>query len=301
MPRTVMSSESTFAKMNPSMMPTSGGQPGAVMQGEREIGSGETRVQAVREHRARAADPLFRGLADQYKRAGPTIFHFRSVRAVPTNAVMWISWPHACITERFCPCVVFRRNRACKRQTGLLLDRQSVEVRAGPQRDALHRRLPRARGRARAEAGDVHRRAVGLVRCSGLAGRGCGGPAAATKVAAAAASTLSAAAPRARPARSPGRGRRSARTRTRPGGRPPGRGPPAAAPPPGSPPASTTWGRNGAPHHARELVGVRSPASATSRTGERWKSIAWSRWAKAWGCVPASGCSSASTPTARSS
>ena len=42
-----------------------------------------------------------------------------------------------------------------------------------------------------------------------------------------------------------------------------------------------------------------SPTSATSLVGERWKSIARSRWAKASGCLPAESAKRRKTPSAR--
>ena len=78
--------------------------------------------------------------------------------------------------------------------------------------------------------------------------------------------------------------RRSARRRTRRRGRPRAAGPRSSGTPSGSPPASTRCGRK-APRTTRSSASRSSPTSATSLTGARWKSSAWSRWPNACGCL----------------
>ena len=132
-----------------------------------------------------------------------------------------------------------------------------------------------ARPSARLAAGRGPASARRLAMVVGVARRR---PAAAMSAAAVSAAGMPA--PR---ARSPGAGRRSARTRTRRRGRPPRPRPSSSGTPSGSPPGEhdvRAEGGRAPPPPAGAVVGA---ARATSRVGERWKSSAWSRWAKAWG------------------
>ena len=80
-----MSTESTLARAEPAVMPTvPGGEVGAVVEREGEVGLGEAREQPVGEHRRRAAASLLGRLADDHQRAAPAVSgRCASSRAAP--------------------------------------------------------------------------------------------------------------------------------------------------------------------------------------------------------------------------
>ena len=68
-----------------------------------EVGLGEAGEEPVLEHRPGAADRLLGGLADEDEGAAPAAFRRAISAAVPTRAVMWTSWPQACMTGTSVP------------------------------------------------------------------------------------------------------------------------------------------------------------------------------------------------------
>lgn len=68
------------------------------MEGQHILGLGEAGVEPVVEHRLGALPDFFGGWRIITRVPDHSAFRLASCWAVPIHAVMWVSWPQACIT-----------------------------------------------------------------------------------------------------------------------------------------------------------------------------------------------------------
>jgi hypothetical protein len=128
-----------------------GAQRGAVVERDRVVGLRESREEAVLDHAARASRPLLRRLAYQEERAAPVVLRLREERRRADERGHVHVVPAGVHDRNGRAGVVLRPDLARVSESGSLLDRQRVHVRA----DQHRRAAAVAEQRDDAEASDM--------------------------------------------------------------------------------------------------------------------------------------------------